>query len=361
MKFYTSNIILFTALIVISHWSCSSIVPEKGIKPNKENVKFIGRFNFNGSPKVWAPGAYIEFWFTGSYCSIEITDEPTDNSNNYIEIIRDNLPVRRLKLNDSRNLIKLLKNGKKGLHHIIITKCTEARIGSISFNKIHCKKLLKPKKKKKILIEFIGDSMTCGNGATSKTPHDVHGAWYEQHAAYHSYGPTVARKYNADWLLSAVSGFGLTRSCCGKTSTLPEVYDFADLSFKQHKHNWQKYHPKIIFICLGQNDGYQNTRIFSYQLVKFVKRLKNGHPKANIVLLDSPMAKTKLKKHLDQCIQKTAVKLKKNFGNQIHYYLFKKRYCNGRLQHPNLHEHREIANEISNFILSNKNLQRILN
>jgi hypothetical protein len=123
-----------------------SRLEKKGILPTKENVRFIGRFDFTEMPKVWAPGAYIEFWFKGTTCSLEIEDDPSFNSHNYIEIQVDEQLVRRIKLEETENLISVLKSAKNKLHHVYIVKCTEAGIGSISFGKIYCEKLIKPTK-----------------------------------------------------------------------------------------------------------------------------------------------------------------------------------------------------------------------
>jgi hypothetical protein len=270
----------------------------------------------------------------------------------------DEQPVRRIKLEETENLISVLKSSKNKLHHVYVVKCTEAGIGSISFGKIYCEKLIKPTKKHKLLFEFIGDSMTCGNGADCKNPNDIRGDWYEQHDAYQSYGPTLARLNNADWILSSVSGFGLTRSCCGNDETIPEVYDFADLGGQEYRHNWKKHQPDIVFICLGQNDGLQKQDKYCFDYVGFVRRIKKANPNAQIICLDSPMAKMKLKKHLDTCILTAVEILKKQYGNSIHSYFFKKRYYHGRLKHPNISEHKQMALEIESF-LKNSNMLNI--
>lgn len=336
---------------------CTQKSDDKGFTPTKETVRFVGRFDFKENPTVWAPGAYVEFWFDGNTCFIDIADDPAFNSHNYIEVAIDNQPVKRFKLQEDENRIPILKQGRTGKHHVIITKCTEAGIGSITFGKIYCDKLIKPRKKHKLLFEFIGDSMTCGNGADCKNSNDIRGEWYEQHDAYQSYGPTLARAFQADWMLSSVSGFGLTRSCCGNDETIPEVYDYADLGGQENKYNWKKHQPDLVFICLGQNDGLQKEETYCFDYVGFVKRIKKHNSKAHIICLDSPMAKPKLKKHLDTCIVQAVKTLQKQYGNTIHSYFFKKRYHHGRLQHPNVSEHQQIAKEIESFLKNSKILK----
>jgi hypothetical protein len=64
------------------------------------------------------------------------------------------------------------------------------------------------------------------------------------------------------------------------------------------------------------------------------------------------MATPKLKKHLNECISISMKTLQKNYGNTVHSYFFKKRYHQGRLQHPNVSEHQQIAKELEIFLKS---------
>ena len=61
-------------------------------------------------------------------------------------------------------------------------------------------------------MEFIGNSITCGTGSDQSVVPCDKGVWQDQHNAYLSYGPAVARSFNAQWQLSAVSGIGLMHS-----------------------------------------------------------------------------------------------------------------------------------------------------
>jgi hypothetical protein len=329
---------------------------EKVYKGNHPYIHYVGRFDYENpeKPKGWAPGIYCEFEFYGANCQVEITDESYFTNHNYIEVAVDDFPVKRIKLSKKNNVISVANFKNKGIHHIIVCKSTEANIGYISFTGIRCEKLLPFKKKNKGIIEFIGDSMTCGNGADCENSADIQGDWYEQHAAYQSYGPVLARKLQMGWVLSSASGFGLTRSCCGNQKTIPQVYDYADLSGMQVRYLWYTKKPSIVFICLGQNDGLQKESTYCFDYVSFVKRIKKKNPRAHIVCLDSPMAKSTLKKHLGECINQSVNTLKKTYGNTIHSYFFKKRYHNGRLQHPNISEHQQMAKELELFVKKEK-------
>ena len=61
-------------------------------------------------------------------------------------------------------------------------------------------------------MEFIENSITCGTGSDQSVVPCDKGVRQDQHNAYLSYSPAVARSFNAQWQLSAVSGIGLMHS-----------------------------------------------------------------------------------------------------------------------------------------------------
>ena len=99
-------------------------------------------------------------------------------------------------------------------------------------------------------------------------------------------------------------------------------------------------------ICIGQNDGLQQKEVFVSNYIDFINQIRSKYPKAKILLLDSPMAGEKLKAHLDTCLIEIMRHFTLKKENNIRSYFFKRSYRNGRKFHPNLSEHREIANEI---------------
>lgn len=312
---------------------------------------YVGRIDFSdkSAPRLWAPGVYIQANFTGTYCEIAINDEgflKDATEHNYIEVVIDSLPVKRIHLTKKNNILSVGKGLGKGKHTITICKTTETKIGYLEFIGLRVEKLL-PFKKKKYRIEFIGDSMTCGNGMDNDSIMCGERHWFDQHCAYISYGPSLARRLHADWMLTAVSGYGMSRSCCNNDKTIPEVYDYTDLSQCHIKWDKSKYKPDLISICLGQNDGKQKVETFSKSYIAFLKKLRRENPKTTILLLDSPMAKESLKPYLDSML--TNIHTACNDRNMLLYF-YKKRYSNGCGGHPNKVEHELMTEELYAFL-----------
>ncbi len=152
-------------------------------------------------------------------------------------------------------------------------------------------------------IEFIGDSHTVGYGNISTTrsctPAEV---WATTDPAQGVAG-RLARRYDADYRVNAISGRGIVRNYDGGIGdTLPIVYPFT-LFDKVARHDDTAWHPQLIVIALGTNDfstalhaGERwSTRPalhadYEDRYVAFVTGLRTAHPGAHILLWATDMA-----------------------------------------------------------------------
>lgn len=321
-------------------------------------IRLIGRFDLTDSskPKVWAPGAYFELDFEGSFCEINITDQHKYFLNhNYIEVVLDRKKPRRIKLKRTHNKILIGALLKDTRHHLLVCKNTESAIGYIQLKEVTCKKLLPLNEKNSRIIEFIGNSITCGNGSDQSQIKFGKGKWYDYHNAYLSFGPIIARRLDADWILSAVSGIGLTRSCCGNENTMPQVYNHIAFNLAEKKWNFHQKKPQVICVTLGQNDGLQKATIFVKTYLRFLQAIRKRNPKSTIICCSSQMANDRLKRFLKVSITKVVALSKLNGDNNIYSFFYKKSYTGGYKKHPTVEQHRYIASELGDFIKKIKN------
>lgn len=327
----------------------------KFYEANHPFVQYTGRFDFSNSlkPKAWASGAYVQIKFSGSSCSLKINDEMLwGKVLNYLEIKVDDQPAYRIRLTGKENELVLAKDLPQGEHTVLICKNSEAENGYIEFVGFTCEKLLNPDEKPAKKIEFIGDSITCGAGSDeSEVKCETPGAsWHDQHNAYFAYGPTTARSLNAQWHLSSVSGIGLMHSCCDKKIVMPQVFDKVSLAKDAIAWDFKRYQPDVVTVCLGQNDGVQDSVKFTTAYISFVKKLRGYYPKAKLVLLSSPMANEKLKAALVKYINAVTNSLRKEGEQNIGSYFFAKQSRSGCGSHPSLAEHKQIAAELTAYL-----------
>lgn len=313
---------------------------------------YMGRGNFSNAehPKFWAAGAQISFWFKGSSCTVDLTDENLYGTNlNYIHLIIDG-KYSRFKLPAKENKLSIGDNLRDTIHTVVICKGTESIIGYLQFNGITCKELLPPPPLPSRKIECFGNSITCGTGSDQSAVACGKGEWQDQHNAYLSYGALTARALKAQYHLTSVSGIGLIHSCCDMDIVMPQVYDKISLRENKLPWNFALYQPDVVTICLGQNDGIQDETKFCNAYVDFIKTLRKVYPKAQIVLLSSPMADEKLTSVLKQYLTIIVNTVHKNGDKNVTSFFFSRSYNSGCDSHPNLAEHQLIANELTAYL-----------
>jgi len=326
-------------------------------KPSHPYFHYTGRIDFADpdKPRFWSSGVYIMAKFKGKNCKVVLNDELLNGSyHNYLEIIIDHERPIRLKTKsktDTIDVASLLGNRLSDKNHsLVICKNTEDGIGYLEFVGLSCRELLPPPPKPARKIECIGNSITCGMSSDLSEIPCGKGEWYDQHNAYMSYGMITARALNAQVHLTSVSGIGLIHSCCNLTITMPSVFDNVDLRNGSKKWNFRNYQPDVVTVCLGQNDGVQDSTKFCSAYCEFIERLRGDYPHAKIICLTSPMADETLTAVLKRYLTSIAAFENKREDTNVYTYFFSKRHHNGCGNHPDMNEHRQIANELIPFI-----------
>lgn len=340
---------LFSAQIICAKNSIGT----KFFAADNPNIQYTGRIDFSNPklPKYWAAGVYVQAKFKGNSCKVILHDEVLyGNNHNYIEVAVDNQKPYRLQLKGKTDTINISKNLDAGAHILTICKDTESGIGYLQFGGLVCTDLLPLPAKPKHKIEYIGDSITCGTGSDLSTVDCDKGQWYDQHNAYMSYGPTSARSLNAQWVLSSVSGIGLVHSCCDMKLLMPQVFDKVNQRQDTIKWNFSKYQPNVVTICLGQNDGVQDSVKFTTAYISFIKNIRSHYPTASIVCLTSPMGDFTLTKALKNYLTGIVNAINKSGDKNVSKYFFSKRFMHGCGTHPDLAEHQVMAMEVSSYI-----------
>jgi hypothetical protein len=340
--------ILFVGLLATSNAWCQSF-----FSPAASAIQYTGRIELSdpAHPRFWSPGVYIKIGFKGSNCSILLRDENLYGSyHNYIELVIDNEPPQRIKLKNVVDTL-VIKPANKSLKHVVtIYKNTESGIGYLQFDGIYCAGLLPLPPKPSRKIEFIGNSITSAMGSDLSVVPCGKGEWYDQHNAYEGYASITARALNAQFHLSSVSGIGLIHSCCNMDITMPPVFDKINLRTDSIAWDFKRYQPDVVTICLGQNDGIQDSTAFCSAYVRFLQQLRKVYPKASFVCLTSPMGDAALTAVLKKYLSSVAAYCHKNGEPDVSTYFFSKRYHNGCGDHPDLEEHKQIAAELTAYL-----------
>jgi lysophospholipase L1-like esterase len=126
---------------------------------------------------------------------------------------------------------------------------------------------------------------------------------------------------------------------------MPQVFDKVDMYGNQLSWDFSKYQPDKLFICLGQNDGIQDSSTFVQAYIGFLDSLNKVYPSSEVLLLSSPMADEKLREWFRRVLPSVVNEIKDRFKN-IRYHIFEKQYIGGCDFHPSVEEHEAIAKEL---------------
>ncbi len=328
-----------------------------------------GRYQRTDSQQVELIGSAVHFGFSfsGSQCSL-YAYIPDPTGHNYLQYELDGVYQKRIKIEGGSRQPVIIKAGSGGYHRIWVYKATEATTGPIFVNKVTGEGLKALQRPEAPLIEFIGNSITCGAQAdSSEVPCGI-GIYHDHHNAFYAYGPRVARMLKVNFMLSSVSGIGIYRNWNSNSPTMPQVYENADLrensaqpEGRPRRWIFSSYHPRIVSIALGTNDfsngdGHRprlpfDSAVFVSTYIKFVQLVKSKYPEARIALLSSPMVRGDNRTLLQNCLTAVSNNIKALYPSdkQLALYFFQPMKARGCAGHPSIEDHEIIAKELAPF------------
>ena len=332
------------------------ILPAAALKP-------YGRYTINDDKNLELISSAVHFGysFQGKECRIYVS-LPSGQDHNYLQYELDGKYQKKIKVSGNSNEPVVLSTPKDGTHTVWIYKATEATTGAITIQKITGKNLKPLQEKPAPLIEFIGNSITCGAAADASEVPCGTGEYHDHHNAYYAYGPRVARALAVNYILSSVSGIGAYRNWNSDGPTMPQVYEKLDFQENNTK-NWdfKKYRPKVISIALGTNDFSNGDGIkkrlpfdsaaFVSAYIKFVQLVKSKYPEARIGLLSSPMINGDSRITLQNCLTAVKEKIDAQYASEkkIALYFFEPMEPHGCSGHPSVEDHAILARELVPF------------
>jgi len=339
--------------IVVGDWDT---LPATYLKPFGRTL-----INENHSLELIGSASHFGFRFKGKECRVYayLSDE---GAHSYLQYEVDGAYRERVRISGNKSQTILISAPGEGVHEVWVYKATEATTGPVFIEKVIGEGLRALKRPDAPLIEFIGNSITCGAAADDSGTPCGEGEYHDQHNAFFAYGPRVARALGANYLLSSVSGIGIYRNWNSEGPTMPEVYEKADLQNSSDRlWDFKQYHPVIVSIALGTNDysdgdgGYDRGPFdpgkFTEQYTKFVQQVKSKYPKAQIALLSSPMLNGERREILQNCLTKVkeAIDAQYPTDKPVAVYFFKPMQPRGCSSHPSVEDHAVLAEELIPF------------
>ena len=347
----------FFILVTFSIFSTSadaSLASLESEEPFYSHVSLKGRHEVLNDKSVALIGSASSVEFEVSSDSIILYVQSEYKHGNSFVITINDLYQGRFLLNDEKVQDIRIGLPEGQTSKIGIFKATEAATGNLIIKDIESDALLSKVPDRSKTIEFIGNSITCGAAADTRTIPCETAYYHDQHNAYLAYGPRIARALDVDFFLSSVSGIGIYRNWNDehdKEPIMPEVYEYLYLNGPVSKPYSFELQPDLVSICLGTNDlsagdGVKerlpfNRAAFISNYVSFVKTVRSHYSDARILLLSSPMVHGENHEILVRCLNE----IKKALDPDIEVDVFDLEpfMASGCTGHPSIDDHQRIA------------------
>ncbi|SLK17579.1 MULTISPECIES: SGNH/GDSL hydrolase family protein [unclassified Paenibacillus] len=232
------------------------------------NLKVHGRTTGQRSPlTLFWTGSAVELHVKGSELWVEIESD-YDLYEPWISILINGVPVSRQMLIAGKYWICVFRGMNENVvKNVRIVKDVQAMNGdpgcSLQIHAVKSDGVFVPVEEKPYKIEFIGDSITSGEGAIgAKAEEDWIPMWF---SAIHNYTAMTAEALNAEYRVISQSGWGVLTSWDNNpNANIPAYYeqicglvtgDKNAALGAGDKHDFNAWQPDVVVINLGSNDG----------------------------------------------------------------------------------------------------------
>ena len=325
-------------------------------------IEYTGRIDFTNpqSPAFSYSGVSIRACFTGTSIAMIMDDNVGQN---YYNLILDGKLLDTVRITSGKKTYLIAEGLRAKTHEIEIFKRTEEMFGKTRFFGFvvdHGASLKPIVNKRTRLIEYIGNSITCGYGNEGLNGQRF-GPTTENH--YMTYAAITSRNFNARHLAVCKSGIGIYRNyngpAAGNVDNMTNYYTRIFLHDENPKYAFAD-RPDLVCINLGTNDfstrGGDSTLYVSNYL-RLIDTIQSKYNKPDIVCLLGPMINgntlPKVRRYL-QFIAETA-----NSRGKGRVTFFELSAQTGDLgigidSHPTVAQHKKNAMELTAYIKSLK-------
>lgn len=301
------------AIVALSLTGCNNdegntdMTQETTYTASEENVKTLGRTYFDNDVLYCAlSGTGAEFSFTGTKCSVVIqgdsssTNPSMKDNHARVGIYVDGERVVDDMINEAEKSYDVFESQEAKEVTVSIVKLSESPMSTIGIKEIKAAGTkIEPTPDKDMLIEFIGDSITCGYGIDD--PDKDHHFVTATEDVTKAYAYLTAKALDADYSMVSFSGYGIISGYTTEekvsSQTVPQYYTKlgfcwgSTTPFNPSVVEWDfsKRQPDLIVLNLGTNDDSytkgdaEKQTEYSEAYTEFLKLIREKNPDARIL------------------------------------------------------------------------------
>ncbi len=269
--------------------------PKETVTPAGDSrITFVGRTLVqDGNVSFDWTGVYARVAFEGRYLAVRVSDTKKNYYNVWLDREMTGEPDKIVATAGQDSLLVLFDATEiktKGPHRVAIQKRTEAEQGRTTFHSFITQgALLQAEGLRPRLLEFVGDSYTCGYGSENSVRTDPFKP--ETENANKTYATIISRYFGADYILAAHSGQGIARNYDdgGRGWHMPDRYGCL-FDCDKDGGAWQGggYKPAMTVVYLCTNDfscGRQpNIKAFKDNYFRLLRQIKDNYGENHPVL-----------------------------------------------------------------------------
>lgn len=353
-KFVTMKRTILIAAALVACVLCKA----ETIKGSDAKVSYIGRIEITDDKAVsfdWS-ATTLRLKFKGKNLVMACSSTKKDYLNLWIDGEQKAIEDKVIKVAGDTIITLFTSKAKKATEHtVILQKRTEGEQGTITIRKFTTDgQFLQAPAPKPRLIEFIGDSYTCGYGTEALHRSDPFRPEEENPAR--TYADILARMYGAEAVHISHSGRGVVRNYgdYGEGEHMVKLYAQTFDQFKADA--WSPtYEPNLVVIYLGTNDfsvGKQpSLAIWCAYYKKLLQKVREFHgPDVPILCLASPCDEL-MDDYVQAAVERCGL-ANVHFASILPGCYRMDDEDLGASWHPNYNGHRKIASVVAPFISS---------
>lgn len=275
--------------------------------PGEDNVKLLGRtYQINDTLWLAYSGSGVEFEVTGKSASIVLYGDSTtinattDDSCARFAVYVDDEQIVDEMMNEGAKNITLFEGEEERTAVVRLVKLSETANSTLGVHAINVEAgEIRPTEQKKLYIEFVGDSITCGYGVDDEDRNNHFSTTTEDVTKTYAY--KTAKELEADYSMVSISGYGIISGYTGDgtkqdNQVMGKYYDKIGFSyansggFKVSDWEWDFVRePDMVVINLGTNDSSyvgsdaDRKQEFFDGYVDFLKMIREKNPNAYIL------------------------------------------------------------------------------
>ena len=275
------------------------------VRPDNPNLRILGRLDRTRWPLAldWT-GSGVELQFRGSDLWAEL-EAPVKSPVMWMAVLADGHPVARFPVEPGIRFYPLVL-GMDAEHSRVITLVKETQCmpdapeATVLLRTLRMNGEAEALPPRDLKIEFIGDSLTSGEGSLAPRDNDEWiTIWF---SACGNYSEVACRELNAERRILSQSGYGVCwswehRTECNMTDSYEETVgvlkgEAAEKRGCGRKNDFDAWRPDIICIRLLTNDGVgmnatdsfaQDRDTVAAGCLRLIRKVRKNNPQAKIV------------------------------------------------------------------------------